>query len=223
MRVSRAPHACLPACLARWCCRWTLPARSRSGCASWPAARGPSPPWVLPPATSRRTRAPRTSSSPTARSSASTSPAAPPPPRSSSPPPPPPPPPPPRSTRPATTCPPATSTTSTSTVRTHNPFTVKPLLSHASLPSLVLVHVVINGCMDGGGVLHTRTCGQTGGVSHITAKCIEMCDRDLQPDLLKNIVLAGASVILPGSRSGRLALSRHHHSPCSTHMRRKED
>lgn len=64
---------------------------------------------------------------------------------------------------------------------------------------------------------------QTGGVSHITAKCIEMCDRDLQPDLLKNIVLAGASVILPGRSSGRLAPSRHHHSPCSTHMRRKED
>jgi actin-related protein len=37
-----------------------------------------------------------------------------------------------------------------------------------------------------------------GGLSHITAKCIEMCDRDLQPDLLKNIVMAGASVMFPG-------------------------
>jgi len=39
---------------------------------------------------------------------------------------------------------------------------------------------------------------EDGGVADTTAKCIEMCDKDLQPDLLRNVVMAGASIIMPG-------------------------
>jgi hypothetical protein len=37
-----------------------------------------------------------------------------------------------------------------------------------------------------------------GGVANITARCIEMCDRDLQPDLLRNVTMAGPITMVPG-------------------------
>ena len=37
-----------------------------------------------------------------------------------------------------------------------------------------------------------------GGIASMTAKCVDMCDKDLQPDLYKNIVLSGGSIMFPG-------------------------